>query len=275
MQKATCLWFAAHTPHSMNCLELSLSESACFHQLNCMHATIYGPGVVMTTASYLDWTVLQSGGSLWFVSWSHVTHSHAILLGCVIQIIEWIDLLHVHVTWSIAGRDENGLQSLLIQWCGYITVIWDAFLYLGGSGSLIVHAFYSVFFMLVWIDTIVWSGLDAESSMSVGCCTHTMLFYVNRLGLTLWKCLLPLAELGTCLNMQIEFTHLLHSVPLPHTHCTLSVSTTHMAHFQFQPHTHTSQSSTCSISLFTAKALAQGAFSWSTHCSFSNMLSIL
>ena len=68
MQKATCLWFAAHTPHGMNCLELSLSESACFHQLNCMHATIYGPGVVMTTASYLDRTVLQSGGSLWFVS---------------------------------------------------------------------------------------------------------------------------------------------------------------------------------------------------------------
>ena len=83
------------------------------------------------------------------------------------------------------------------------------------------------FFMLVWIDTIVWSGLDAKSSMSVGCCTHTMLFYVNRLGLTLWKCLLPLAELGTCLNMQIEFTHLLHSVPPP----------THTADFQFQPHT--------------------------------------
>ena len=131
------------------------------------------------------------------------------------------------------------------------------------------------FFMLVWIDTIVWSGLDAKSSMSVGCCTHTMLFYVNRLGLTLWKCLLPLAELDTCLNMQIEFTHLLHSVPPPHTHCILSVSTTHTAHFQFQLHTHTSQCSTCSISLFTAKALAQGAFSWSTHCSFSNMLSIL
>ena len=111
----------------MNCLELSLSESTCFHQLNCIHATIYGPGVVMTTASYLDWTVLQSGGSLWFVSWSHVTHSHAILLGCVIQIIEWIDLLHVHVTWSIAGRDENGLQSLLIQWCGYITVLFCIF----------------------------------------------------------------------------------------------------------------------------------------------------
>jgi len=43
MQKAICLWFAALTPHSMNCLELSHSESACYHQLNCMHATIHGP----------------------------------------------------------------------------------------------------------------------------------------------------------------------------------------------------------------------------------------
>ena len=107
MQKAICLWFAALTPHSMNCLELSHSESACYHQLNCMHATMDGPGVVITTASYLDWTVLQSGGSLYCVSWSHVTYSHTILLGCVIQTIDLIDLQYVHVTWSIAGRNEK------------------------------------------------------------------------------------------------------------------------------------------------------------------------
>jgi len=29
-----------------------------------MHATMDGPGVVITTASYLNGTVLQSGGSL-------------------------------------------------------------------------------------------------------------------------------------------------------------------------------------------------------------------
>ena len=113
---------------------------------------------------------------------------------------------------------------------------------------------------------MIWSELNAKTSMSVRCCTHTMAFLYE---LAVWSqsacCYMPLAELSTCLNIHMvhpPFTFLYQ----PHVYS---------AHFQFQPHMHTSQPSTGHINLFTANSASTQLFSGSTHYSFSNMLSTL
>ena len=57
----------------------------------------------------------------------------------------------------------------------------------------------SVLIVLVWIDTIIWKGLNVKSNMSVVCHTHTPQYELFGTE-WLWKCLLPSAELHPCNN---------------------------------------------------------------------------